>query len=205
MSKDVVEIDPVARRDVSVHLHSAERQECIDEAGHARGLLRHDREEALAGAGVLLGRALQRLDKAPQRGERRAQLVARIGDEVRPHLVDALHFGEIAQEHEDTAVAVGAAGQRGHGYGHAAPHRNPLRVGDGHRPARARRLADSVEKLGRTDDRGDMTSLAQKGEEPLRRRIAGQHLAGAIEQDDGIGQRLGHDMHGRNRARQGRG
>ena len=48
------EIDQIARRNVGVHLHPAQGKQRIDEAGHARGLLGHDGQEALAGGRVSL-------------------------------------------------------------------------------------------------------------------------------------------------------
>ena len=46
-----------------------------------------------------LGGAVQRLDEAEQRGERRAQLVAGVGDEIDAHALDAPRLGQIAQAH----------------------------------------------------------------------------------------------------------
>jgi hypothetical protein len=45
----------------------------------------------------------QGFDEACERGERRAQLMARVGDEVRPHLLDALDLGQVMDHHEDGA------------------------------------------------------------------------------------------------------
>ena len=155
---------------------------------------------------VVLGGALQGLDEAAQRGERGAQLVARIGDEIRPHLVDALDLGQVAQEHENVAGAIAPAAERRHRRGHAAADGNPLGIGDGDGAAALQGGADRVEKFGRADHRGDVAALAQRGKEPARRRVAVEHLARAIEQDGGVGQRLGHDLHlrgGRARGAQG--
>src|SRR5262249_57103527 len=54
------------------------------------------------------GGSLQGLDKSSRRGERRAQLVARIGHEIRAHFLDPPDRGEIVQRHKHelaTAVA----------------------------------------------------------------------------------------------------
>ena len=64
------------------------RQQVVDQARHAGRLPLHDGEEFLARRGIVLGGALQRLDEAEQRGERRAQFVAGIGDEVGAHFLD---------------------------------------------------------------------------------------------------------------------
>ena len=48
-----------------------------------------------------LRRALQRLDEAEQRGERRAQFMAGVGDEIDPHLFEPPHFGRVMQGQGD--------------------------------------------------------------------------------------------------------
>ena len=57
--------------------------------------------------GIAARRALQRFDEAAQRGERRAQLVAGIGDEIRAHPLDAPRLGDIAEgEHEELLAGI---------------------------------------------------------------------------------------------------
>ena len=48
--------------------------------------------------GVVAGRPLQRLDEAGERGERRAQLMAGIGDEIDADAVDAPLLGEVVED-----------------------------------------------------------------------------------------------------------
>ena len=50
----------------------------------------------------------QRLDVAADRGQRRAQLVRDVGDEVAPDLVGPPQLGDVVQ-HEDDAVGAVAA------------------------------------------------------------------------------------------------
>ena len=57
----------------------------------------HDAEEAVARRGIVARRALQRLDEAEQRRQRRAQLVAGIGDEVGAHPLDAPQRRQIVE------------------------------------------------------------------------------------------------------------
>ena len=114
-----------------VHLDPAQGEQRIDQPRHARGLLGHDRQEALPRAGIALGAALKRLDEAAQRRERRPELVARIGDEIGAHLVDALALGEVAQQDEDVAVALAAPRERCDGRRHAPADRHALGIGDG--------------------------------------------------------------------------
>ena len=77
-------------------------KQIVDQPRHAPRLLLHDGQEALARFGVVARRALQRLDEAGQGGERRAQFVAGIGDEVGAHLLDPAQRREIVkgQQHK---------------------------------------------------------------------------------------------------------
>jgi hypothetical protein len=78
----LVEIHLLSRRQVLAHLHAAERQQVVDEAGHALGLLAHHAQETIARSRIVLGRPLQGFDESPQGGKWRAQLVAGISDEI---------------------------------------------------------------------------------------------------------------------------
>ena len=64
----------------------------------------HDVEEALPRLGIVAGGSLQGLDEAEQRSQRRAQLMARIGDEIGPHGLQAAGRGEIAEEQDDARL-----------------------------------------------------------------------------------------------------
>ena len=88
------QVRPPCGPDVQVLFDAGQRQEIVDESGHAAGLIRHDAEKFSRAAVVLRG-ALQRLDEAEHGGERRAQLMARVGDEVDPHLFEPPHFGRV--------------------------------------------------------------------------------------------------------------
>ena len=74
------------------------------------GLAAHDAEELLARLGVVAGVVLQRLDVADDRGERRAQLVAGVGDEVRAQLLGAAGLGAVLDLDDD--LRLGAEGGR---------------------------------------------------------------------------------------------
>ena len=63
-------------------------QQIVDQAVHPRALLGHDPQKALLRRGVVGGRPAEGLDKADQGGERRAQLVADVGDEIGAHPLD---------------------------------------------------------------------------------------------------------------------
>lgn len=76
---------------------------------HALRLFAHDPQEALARLGIVARRALQRLDEAQKRSERRAQLVTGVGDEVGAHAFDAPGLSEIAQgDHRGGRIAIDA-------------------------------------------------------------------------------------------------
>ncbi len=163
VAEHVVEIDEIRRRHMRVHLQPAQRQERVDEARHARGLLGHDRQEAVARGRVALGASLQRFDEAAQRSERCPELMTGIGDEIGPHLVDALDLGQVAEQHKD----IGSAGllapprQRSDRGRHAAADRDTLGIGDGHGAAEPRCGRDGVEELRGSNHRGNMAALTR--------------------------------------------
>uniref|UniRef100_A0A0N4ZCW0 LigA n=1 Tax=Parastrongyloides trichosuri TaxID=131310 RepID=A0A0N4ZCW0_PARTI len=99
------QIDPAQRRDVLVQLDPAQRQQVGDQTPHPVGLHRHDVEEFVARLGVVLGVALQRLDEAGQRGQRRAQFMAGVGQEVDAHLLHAPHVRLVAQRQQGQGAA----------------------------------------------------------------------------------------------------
>ena len=77
-------------------------QQILDEPLHPLRVARDDLEEPAAL--VLVGVALrQRFDVAANRGQRRAQLVRDVGDEVAADLIGAPQVGDVVQ-HEDDAV-----------------------------------------------------------------------------------------------------
>ena len=99
------EIDAVRRAAVDAHLGAAQRQEIVDQPPHAPRLVEHDAQEFFRGRRIVARRAEQRLDEAGERGERRAQLVAGIGDEIGAHAGDRQPVGDIVEGDEDEAAA----------------------------------------------------------------------------------------------------
>ena len=90
-------------------------KEIVDKAAHARRLLVHDAEEFLVRLRVVARGSLQGFDETAQRGERRSQLMAGIGHEIRAHPVDAARLRNIAigQDEKDarplrSAISAGA-------------------------------------------------------------------------------------------------
>ena len=158
-------------------------------------------------AGIALGASLQRLDEAAQRSERRPELMARIGDEIGPHLVDALDFGQVAEQYEDIdgAVRLASSRQGSDRCRHAAADGNALGIGHGHRAAKPGRGRDGIEEFRRPEHRGDVTAFAQRCEQAARLGVAEPHMAARAEQDDRVGKRFGQDAHGGDRRHRRRG
>ena len=120
------DIDLAFGRIVLVQLDPRQRKQIVDQTPHAARFHAHDLKEAPAGLCVVLGVTAQRVDETGDRGQRRAQFVACIGDEVRSQLFGAPERGEIANPDQDQRP--GGAGDIGlvmalHG------HRNAERDG----------------------------------------------------------------------------
>ena len=75
------------------------------------------------GRAVVLGGAAQCLDEADQSGERRAQLVARVGDEVGAHLFGATPLGQVVERHQHGGTVGGGLGEWHDLDGEEAVHR----------------------------------------------------------------------------------
>ena len=109
LAHDRHEIDRRVGPLMRAQLDARQRQQIVDQPRHAPGLRLHDAEEAFARRRIVARRALQGLDEAGERGERRAQLVAGIGDEVGAHLLDPPDRREIVHGDDHDA---GAAARR---------------------------------------------------------------------------------------------
>ncbi|MNS64492.1 hypothetical protein D3C72_976230 [compost metagenome] len=83
-----------------VQFDPAERQQVGDQTAHAVGLDGHDVEKLVSRLGIILGMPLQRLDEARQRCQRRAQLMAGVGQEIDAHHLHATGIGFIAQRQQ---------------------------------------------------------------------------------------------------------
>ena len=177
-----------------VHLDARQRHQVVDQARHARRLVLHDLEEALARRRVLVGRAAQGLDEADQRRERRAQLVADIGDEIGAHAVDALDHGQVL-ERDDRGRAVGQRlGQGLDARAQDALDRRRQGELDVARGAVLERAFGGVEHRRVAQERGEAAADRRAAEQVARREIGADHLMAAVDQHD----RLGHVVeHGR--------
>ena len=134
-------------------LDPAERQEIADETVHPARLALHDGQKALARRAVVAGGPQQCFDEPHERGQRRAQFVADIGDEIAAHLEGFLHRRAILEGDEDLAARQPGAGRLKRdvaaGFG-----RQVLRDGAALGPDR---LLDRVEQRGLAQD-GDIVA-----------------------------------------------
>ena len=105
MADDRHQINMVDRADMRLHLDAAQRHEIIDQTAHPAGLLVHDLKEAVARRLIVAGGTLQGFDEAGERGQRRAQLVAGIGDEIHADAVGAAALAEVVKGEDDELAA----------------------------------------------------------------------------------------------------
>ncbi len=155
-------------------------QQVGDQRRHAVGLLAHQRDDALAFGRVEV-EAAQRLEKAREHGQRRADLVRDVGDEVAPHRLGSLALGQVLRQHEPGVAGV-------------SPNENRERAlaelgGQQHRPLEIAALQVG-DKLGRADQVRDALPLVaprveaevvgSAGIAPLDviRRVEQQHAVG---------------------------
>ena len=96
-----------------VEFDARQRQQIVDQPRHARRLALHDTKEFFARDRIVLRRALQGFDEAEQRGQRRAQFVAGIGDEVGAHFLDPAQRRQIVEgHHQNIGVIAGETHRR---------------------------------------------------------------------------------------------
>ena len=129
----------------------------------------------------VVGGGLDRLGEQAHRAHRRLQLVARVGDEVAPHLLDALALGDVAQDeqrearrdprraddHESRLGRRGAAAQAQRRRGGATPSAR-ARAGDGAQlvggqrrsPRRDRRAAAAADAARTVEDASTTTAAS---------------------------------------------
>ena len=155
----------------------------FDEPRHARGLLAHDAEKAGARHGIFARAALQCLDEANKRGQRRAQLMARVGDEVRPHAPEAVVLGEVAKrDHDVRRVRLGDIA--GHGRErdtHAPVDRHALLDLDSALAVVLEHLVDRLQEYGVTAQERWLSTGPQERIDLARGRVDVDDRATPIE------------------------
>ena len=153
------------------------------------------------GFGVVARRPAQGLDKAGQGGERGAQLVAGIGDEIGAHLLGALQFGDVVQgQHRDRTLGrrPRRCGQSGRAAG-ARPAR--VRVNSTTRAASPRNTASAAASTaGLRNAAARSRGGEQRADKSAGGGVGAHDPPPLVEQDQRIGDR-GDDRFGRGEAR----
>jgi hypothetical protein len=93
-------------------LELSEREQVGDEPAEPVGLDLHRVDEVVADLGHVFGPVLEQLEHALERGDRRAHLVARIGDEAALRVFDPVLLGDVGQQ-KHRAVDVTVASSSG--------------------------------------------------------------------------------------------
>ena len=190
LPNDGAEIDLLVGPQMRVEFDARERQEIVDQTRHTVGLHLHDGEEALARRRILARRPAQRIDEPRQRGKRRAQLVAGIGNEVGAHLLDPPQWREVVErKQQEAGPGVGPARQyRGHDGFVPTVERHALEeFGALGCPARAR-VADRLQHLRHAQPERDRLARPQRGCNRGGPHIERHHVAAMVERDHGIRQ-----------------
>ena len=181
------------RRRVLVQLDARQRQQVLDQARHALGLLLHDRRKRSLRLGVVARRPPQGLDEADQAGQRRLQLVAGVGDEIGAQLLGALQrVMSISARIATVSSAVGRASgstwamkmrSTGTGKENSTMRPRPAGKGRGHRFDH-RGIAQDVEQL----------AAGEAGPAAPRRRVGAHDPPLLVEHDQRVGQSGNHRL-----------
>ena len=147
-------------------------------------------EEALARGRIVARRAVQRLDETRQRGERRAQLMAGIGDEIGAHLLDPPQRREIVERQQHQAGIGGHPRRRDRRDDHLVPavERHALGELDALRGSARARAADRLQHFGHAQPERDRLARTQRRRHRGRARVERDDVAAAVERDHGIRQ-----------------
>ena len=190
LAHDRHEVDRRVGTAVRIEFDPRQRQQVVDQAGHAAGLLLHDREEALARLGIFARRALQGLDEAQESGQRRPQFMAGIGDEVGAHFLDPAQRREIVKchQHEVRTRGIRLALDRHDDGLEPAVERHPLEIDDALLFALRRSTADGFEQFRHPQRKRHRLALAERRSQGAGAVIERQHAAVALERDHRIGQ-----------------
>jgi hypothetical protein len=155
----------VGWRREALRLDPRQRDQVFDHPLHPPRLVVDDRGEAPAGLAIELPiLVVECLGIAEDGGERRAQLVAGIGDEIDPHALGGMGLAAIGEA--DEARAVGKQGD--------AHHPAPLGAADSDQldlVAAGRRLAEPLERDRVADGEADVLADDMLAQHRPRRRI----------------------------------
>ncbi len=108
---DFDDVDLVGRHRVFGQFDPRQRQQIVDQPGHTARLLLHDWQETFLRLGIVRRRSGQRFQETQEDRQRRAQLVAGVGDEVGAQLLRALDLCQVGHRHQRRRVAPAKARQ----------------------------------------------------------------------------------------------
>ncbi len=154
----------------------------------ARRLLVHDGEEPVARLAIVARRTPQGLDEAEQRGERGAQLVTRIGDEIGTHLLAPFRGGEIVQGNDDGAGGDMRAERRDAGAELALDRQAEGELDEPLALAAQYRI-DGGEHCGMAQARGKVPADELTAEHLVRRLVGAHYPSALVKQEHRIGKR----------------
>ena len=150
----------------------------------------HGVEEVVAHGGIVLGAVVEQLEDALERGDGRAHLVARVGDELALCLLDAMLLGDVGEQQHGavgTASVVAAAACRAG----ARCARPACAVASASSPSSAARTTRSTSVSLVSSAARNPTQLGTGGVEQADRvGVDDAHRAGRVEGDDALGHRL---------------
>ncbi|HEX7968474.1 MAG TPA: hypothetical protein VF502_09655, partial [Stellaceae bacterium] len=190
----LLDVDTVGRRHMLVHLDARQRQQIVDQPRHALRLLGHDGEEAVARRGVVARRAAQRLDESGERGERRPELVAGIGDEIGAQSLAALDRGQIVErEHGGGALGAVRPDRRQPRREMALDRRRDVELDNARRLALEHRVGGG-EHGGMTHRQRQVAIEKAHAEDLVGGGVGAEDAAPLVEQDQRIGQRAQHRL-----------
>ncbi len=128
--------------------------------------------------------------KPEQRGERRAQFVAGIGDEIGAHFLDPAQRREVVKGHQHQIGLRRArlALDRHHDGLEPAVERHALGIDDALLFALRRGAADGLDQFGHPQRERNRLALPQRRRQRAGALVERQHAAVAVERDDRIGQ-----------------
>ena len=203
-SHDAVDDSPEARRRELHHLlpgvEPRQPQQVGDEPFHPRGVAEDDLQELARLAVFAL--VEQRLDVAANGGQRRAQFVRDVGDEVAAHLVRPPEVGDVVQ-HQHGAVA-GRVPRRGRAGDDHARGLQPQGELHARRLLAAQRAPDLRDDVRMTDRVGVATVDPRVGnaQHPLRRAVHEPEAAVLVEDQDAFDHPREDRLHARPVARE---
>ena len=183
MGEQGVDADPAVGTGTRAALEPRQHEQVGDEVAHALGLLRHQRDHALLLC-LVERQVAQGLEEARQHGQRRADLVRDVGDEIAPHRLGALALGQVLRQ-DELEVAVVAADR------HLQRARAARRVeGDGLVELAGLQVGDERRRANQVGDALAPVALRIEAEVIGGARVAPLDLVAGVEEQDAVRRRF---------------